>query len=518
MQPQKKSLPFVLAIIVITILVVFGGAALVSAGVLATLAPIRELRTPASSPVESSSTIEPKPTPYPLSSVSVNHVQVETGVGSPIPVEVVVEGEWADPCAQLNTVNLHNPAQFQLIIDMLSNLRSTACSTTTEGLPFTFRFPLNMAGLSTGEYTVSVNGIQTSFVWPPVGGFQSPPPVPVRIAYIGLDGNVWVIDEPNGGLRQVTMDGTDPNTFISPDVTYEQPKLSSDGKYIAYQRNESVQVDNGIQIDSGLWVTDLSTGARREVYDMDPAGYSWKPDSHLLAFANELSQDYFGLRGVSPDPNFANRIQGYDVDSQQISDLILPERGFAMVQPVWSPDGRYLSFDEVQYYEGRGPFAYVDFSTNQYIALDVPLGIYSWSIDGEILAYDNLTYTATGNERIYLRTMENREVTPFSRDYDPGYAAMPVFSPLTNQIAYLVNLGNPDVHHYSLIVQSFPQGDPITLGEFDNVIQLNWSPDSTRLVLSSGPYEAQVITEVNVLSGENKIIAQGTQPSIAVIP
>ncbi|NJD59133.1 MAG: hypothetical protein C3F13_09040 [Anaerolineales bacterium] len=518
MQPQKKSLPFILTIIIVTVMVVFGGAVLVSAGVLATITPIREVGTPASSPEESSSSDVPTPTPSVLPNVLVNQFHVEVGFGSPIPVDVVVEGEWSTPCAQLDQVNLHYPAQFQLSIDLLSNPISTGCPASTQGLPFIFRFPLNMSGLPAGNYAISVNGVQASFDWPPVGGEQTPSETPVRIALVGPDGNVWIMDEPDGGLHQVTTDGTDLYTFTSPDITYDQPRLSSDGRFVAYQRNDSVQVGSGIQVDFGLWVTDLSTGASREVYDMDPASYSWKHGSHLLAFASELSQDYFGLHAGTPDSNFANRIQGYDAESQQTSDLVLPERGYAMVQPVWSPDGRFLSFNEVQYYEGQGPLAYVDFTNNQYTALDIPLGIYSWSPDSEWLAYDNLTYTATGNERIYIRTRESGEGTPFSQEYDPGYAAMPVFSPQDNQIAYLANLTNPDVQHYSLIIQPYPQGDPVTLGEFDNVIQLNWSPDGTRLILSSGPYEAQRISEVDVLTGETKIIAQGMQPSVAFIP
>jgi len=338
------------------------------------------------------------------------------------------------------------------------------------------------------------------------------------MAYLSSDGNVWMQDLPDGQPRQVTNDGSDPRTFDLPNVSYDQPLISSDGTLLAYRRGASELYGSGIITDYGLWVTNLATGENIEVYDQSPVGYSWKPNSHLLAYASELDEAYFPMRGTQPDAAYATSIMGYDADTGITTELVKPERGFAIVRPAWSPDGRFISFDEVVYYEGRGPFAYYDFNTNNYIHWNEALGIYSWSLDGESLAYDNMTYTATGDESIFIRSRQTGEISEFSMNYNPGYAMMPVFSPQGDRIAYLVSFNDPDAQQFSLYTQPYPQGEAVALGEFDNVYLLNWSPDGTRLILSSGPYPEQSITEVNLLTGESSVKAKGMQPSISLIP
>ena len=61
------------------------------------------------------------------------------------------------------------------------------------------------------------------------------------------------------------------------------------------------------------------------------------------------------------------------MDSGESSELVKAERGVALYTPIWSPDGRYLGFDELVYMEGRGPFAYYDFEGGQYVAWRTPL-------------------------------------------------------------------------------------------------------------------------------------------------
>jgi hypothetical protein len=81
-----------------------------------------------------------------------------------------------------------------------------------------------------------------------------------------------------------------------------------------------------------------------------------------LAYIPELEGEYFTTRGDKPDSTYAKGIIGFEVDSGETVELVKPERGYALYGPVWSPDGRFLSFNELLYMEGRGPFAYYDFS------------------------------------------------------------------------------------------------------------------------------------------------------------
>jgi len=442
---------------------------------------------------------------------------VEVGVGSPTPLDVMVAGEWPTLCSQLAEVRTSVEGQ-QIGIEILATPSNSSCPPDYVGLTFGLRIPLNTSGLQPGNYNLMVNGLQTSFTWPAPAGQPESILAPYRMAYLSSDGNVWMQDLPDGQPRQVTNDGSDPRTFDLPNVSYDQPLISSDGTLLAYRRGASELYGSGIITDYGLWVTNLATGENIEVYDQSPVGYSWKPNSHLLAYASELDEAYFPMRGTQPDAAYATSIMGYDADTGITTELVKPERGFAIVRPAWSPDGRFISFDEVVYYEGRGPFAYYDFNTNNYIHWNEALGIYSWSLDGESLAYDNMTYTATGDESIFIRSRQTGEISEFSMNYNPGYAMMPVFSPQGDRIAYLVSFNDPDAQQFSLYTQPYPQGEAVALGEFDNVYLLNWSPDGTRLILSSGPYPEQSITEVNLLTGESSVKAKGMQPSISLIP
>jgi Tol biopolymer transport system component len=449
--------------------------------------------------------------------ISLIDVSVEIGVGSPIPVEVVVIGEWPDLCAQLAQVNLSFQEQNQIYIDLLATPANASCPPDRVGLRFGLRIPLNMVEMQPGTYTVIVNGQTTSFDWPAQGKPQSNTPAPLRMAYIGADGNVWLLDFPEGTPRQMTIDassqGSGDNT-----ITYNEPRLSSDGLYLAYRRGAGTPRSEGMQYTFGLWIANLETRESTLVYEKSPAGYNWQPGSHLLAYIPELDAKYFTIQNERPSSDYADGIMGFDVDSGSTIELVKPEHGYALYGPVWSPDGSFLSFDEVLYMEGRGPFAYYDFDLGQYVAWDKPLGNYAWSPDGERIAFDNLTYAATGNERIHIRERKGSAETPFSVDLDPGYATLPAFSPQGDQIAYLVKQDGPGSQHDTLVVQGYPAGEPRQIGVFENVYTLNWTSDGTHLVFSFGAWGEQNIAQVNLLDGSIMVLVAGMQPSLSVQP
>jgi hypothetical protein len=455
--------------------------------------------------------------PEGLVSVPVINAHVEFGVGSPIPSEVNVTGEWPSLCSQLAEVKTSLNGQ-QIDIEVLATPADATCPEDKVGLTFPLRIPLNMVEMQPGSYTVTVNGTQTSFEWPPVSALEPEESTFLRMAYIGLDGNVWLADLPKSEPRMVTMDATGLDTEGQGDVTYGEPRLSSDGKLVAYRRAAGGSTADGLGIDFGLWVTDLTTGESQEVYTTISSGYNWQPGSHLLAYIPELEGGYFTNRTDGPDSSLAKGILGYDADSGETTELVQPERGYALYGPVWSPDGRFLSFDELLYMEGRGHFAYYDLAAGEYISWEQSLGNYSWAPDGEALAFDNLIYVATGEERIAIRSRQSGAVSEFSRELDPGFAMLPAFSPQGDQIAYLANLGGPENQRFTLFVQAFPQGEPLALGEFEFVNQLSWSPDGTRVYFSAGAYHEQTIVEANLLTGVSSALLMGMQPSVARVP
>jgi hypothetical protein len=100
-----------------------------------------------------------------LRPLAVAAVQVEVGVGSPIPVEVVASGDWPDLCAQLAEVK-QSIQDGQIEIELWATPADPNCPPDNVGVPFRVAVPLNVVQLAPGAYTVVVNGVQTEFAWP----------------------------------------------------------------------------------------------------------------------------------------------------------------------------------------------------------------------------------------------------------------------------------------------------------------------------------------------------------------
>lgn len=107
----------------------------------------------------------------PLRAIAVQDVQIEVGVGSPIPVNVMVSGEWPGLCAQLQLMNV-TQGDFSFSYELLATAEEEGCPPDHLGLPFLMRIPLNVVELPEGTYTATVNGVSTTFevpVTPPAG-------------------------------------------------------------------------------------------------------------------------------------------------------------------------------------------------------------------------------------------------------------------------------------------------------------------------------------------------------------
>mgnify|MGYP000089801970 CR=1 FL=1 len=70
-----------------------------------------------------------------LRPIAVQNVQVEVGVGSPIPVDVMVSGEWPGLCAQLAQVTM-TQGEFSFDYNVLATPEETGCPPDMLGLPF----------------------------------------------------------------------------------------------------------------------------------------------------------------------------------------------------------------------------------------------------------------------------------------------------------------------------------------------------------------------------------------------
>lgn len=93
--------------------------------------------------------------------VVIDSVDVEVGVGSPIPVFVHVSGNLPDTCAQVEFVDQkQDGANFIITV---SSVPSEDAACIADALPFRMSIPLNVIDLPVGSYTVEVNGSRADF-------------------------------------------------------------------------------------------------------------------------------------------------------------------------------------------------------------------------------------------------------------------------------------------------------------------------------------------------------------------
>ncbi len=449
--------------------------------------------------VQAEAAPEGEPLPVPVEALA-----VEIGVGSPIPVRALASGTWPGLCAQLARIEQRmQGSRFEFTL--LAAPGDPNCPPDQLGLPFHIALPLNMVELEFGEYTAVVNGVETRFTWEaqpglwgdgtettaePGAGETPGGEAGAAVPFVWRDGNLWLLEGAGGQPRQLTGDAVsfgrgaeNPQEILE----YASPALSSDGRLLAYQRTTGRVTPERLVSETGLWVMDLASGESRQVLAEDPAGFAWRPGTHTLAYGRIADMAYFASRGQT-EPSLAQGIWALDADqpSPEPFELAPPERGYHLVSPVWSPDGRFLAFDELLYMEGRGPFAYFDVENGEYSAWEDAIGGFSFSPDGERLAYDRLTYAPSGEERIYLRERLGGEERQLSPQAAEGYAFSPVFSPQGDRLAYLAVPGGQESQRYTLTVLDLAGGEPRALGEFESVLNLTWTP--AGLAFTAGPY------------------------------
>lgn len=94
----------------------------------------------------------------------VQNVEVMVGIGSPLPVDIVVSGTWPSLCSQVAEVQ-SSIQDFNIDITVLASMQET-CPPDLVGLSYRFAIPLNIVELPEGTYTISVNGVNTTFNLP----------------------------------------------------------------------------------------------------------------------------------------------------------------------------------------------------------------------------------------------------------------------------------------------------------------------------------------------------------------
>lgn len=97
--------------------------------------------------------------------VTVDQVDVEVGVGSPIPVFVHVSGNLPDPCSQIEHTEIEQDSStFFIKLFATPDIGGPALDgCIKDPVPFTMSIPLSVVDVPAGSYTVDVNGSRADF-------------------------------------------------------------------------------------------------------------------------------------------------------------------------------------------------------------------------------------------------------------------------------------------------------------------------------------------------------------------
>lgn len=168
---------------------------------LAACAPVQaraEVSNPTPISISPSVVVTNPPAPSTLREMAVASVEVQVGIGSPIPVDAFISAELPDTCAQLAEVKVtQKDFAFDIALRATPGTREECFRDT---LPFRMDVPLNMVNQPEGTYTVKVNGASTAFTWPSAATVTPEPVLQLQTYQNALGFEVdypqgWIVDE-----------------------------------------------------------------------------------------------------------------------------------------------------------------------------------------------------------------------------------------------------------------------------------------------------------------------------------
>lgn len=329
---------------------------------------------------------------------------------------------------------------------------------------------------------------------PPTATATQPAPA-VILAYLDAVGNINIKNLTTGEVTAITSDASgDPS---KPMIHYGVPRFSSNGAFLAFGRDESTpQADGSYSAVNNLVIYKLTDASQRLVLVEDwLAGYDWKPGSHLLSYTLGVATEYFvdsahpGARGV------------YEIDADKNEDptILVSPQGFTLMNPVWTPDGKYLYFEEVAAMEGAGNLARFDPETSTYTAYQKTVGSYDISPTEPKIAYDQLSYAPQGIETIRVSDLDLKTVQDLTQLDENGFQSRPRFSPDGKFIAYKTSVsltGEADTTTKVFNVPVDGSAAPKEIYTGMQVFDLGWMPDGKSVLLFTGSYEQPSIRQV----------------------
>ena len=292
--------------------------------------------------------------------------------------------------------------------------------------------------------------------------------VPGRIAYVGQDGDIYLVNSDGGGLLQLTEDGSlDPQALAV--TSYAWPTWSPDGERLAVSKVTRENAPDG-EIESAIQILDASSGDVTVVYENPPVAFPfianriphymyWSPDSTRLAFlANTGDDDGLTLFAAS-----LNGGQGGNPVPIVIG---------APIYMAWDPASSLmlLHVGETMYLvDVSEPLVLDRFSRR-------PTGFRaaSWSADGSRMAYSGIY---AGRLSLLVADSEGAHNMPLA---DVGSRQAFLWSPTDETLAF-ADSANPAVPYFDKVTTvDLASGDMRTLVD-EPVLAFFWSPSGLKL-------------------------------------
>jgi Tol biopolymer transport system component len=269
------------------------------------------------------------------------------------------------------------------------------------------------------------------------------------IAYIGVDGNMYVADQAGGNLVQLTEDAVIPQDQGEPILYYQYPTWSHDGSQLAFIGLAA----DGEQTRSKMMVANLDNDSVNEVYTTEteyPVYLNWSPDNDNVSF-------------------ISTNVSGQNLILQSVP----AEGGERTILDTGSP-----------YY-------------------------WSWAPDGRVMVVHAGGTSTSAPERIAFLNVDNEMVTEQGLEATPGSFQAPAWSPDGSRIA-LAQTSNGE---NEIVVTDSAGENPKKIGTFTNKTAFAWSRDGTRLAYIDGTQalNAGAIGSLHVVDMESseEVIEEG---------
>jgi dipeptidyl aminopeptidase/acylaminoacyl peptidase len=284
------------------------------------------------------------------------------------------------------------------------------------------------------------------------------------------------------------------------------PKISPDGKYVAYQVSETNWEENAFKTE--IWGVEVASGSRFQYTNTKKSSSQpeWSPDGKQLAFLSDRD----------------GRQQLYVIATAGGEAMQLTKGETAVRAFRWSPDGRRIAYTipeieskamknrkerygDYQVVRGDYTFAHLWMVEVRPQENKLPeaqritgggewtVGGFSWSPDGKQIAFNasrDPDLSSRHTEDIYVVTLEGKAVKRIVST--PGPDTNPVWSPDGREIAYQTSNGAEFFYYSNTLLAAVPAegGAPRLLSKsFDeNPGLLAWAADGIYFTAAQRTY------------------------------